>query len=49
MKDHADWKVKSTPELVEKLYQMTLLRFKDLERALYGEGNYRLDGKYKKN
>ena len=42
-------KIKSTPELIEMLYQVTLLHFKDLKRALYGEGNYRLYGKYKKN
>ena len=48
MKLDADWKVKSTPELIEMLYQMTLLHFKDLKRALYGEGTYRLYGKYKK-
>ena len=48
MKLDGDWKVKSTPELIEMLYQMTLLHFKDLKRALYGEGNYRLYGKYKK-
>ena len=43
-----DAEVRSTPELIEMLYQMTLLHFKDLKRALYGEGNYRLYGKYKK-
>ena len=42
MKLDADWKVKSIPELIEMLS-------KDLKRALYGEGNYRLYGKHKKN
>ena len=48
LKHDADWKVKRTAELIEMLSQMTLLHFKDLKRALYGEGNYRLYGKYKK-
>ena len=47
MKFDANWKVQSTPELIDQLYQMTLLHFKDFRRALYGEGNYRLSGKYK--
>ena len=48
MKLDADWKVISTPILIKMLHDMTLLHFKDLKRALYGEGNYRLYGKYKK-
>ena len=48
MKIDADWKVKTTPALIEMIHEMTQLHFKDLKRALYGEGNYRLFGKYKK-
>ena len=44
----ANWKVKSTPELIDMLNEVTLLHFKDVMRALYGEGNYRIGGKYKK-
>ena len=44
----ADWKVQTTPALINMLHEMTQLHFKDLKRSLYGEGNYRLYGKYKK-
>ena len=47
MKPDADWKVQRTPELIEMLYEMTLLHFKDLKRSIYGEGNYRLHGKHR--
>ena len=43
MKLDADWKVQR--KLIEMLYEMTLLHFKDLKRSIYGEGNYRLHGK----
>ena len=45
MKLDADWKVQR--KLIEMLYEMTLLHFKDLKRSIYGEGNYRLHGKYR--
>ena len=48
MKLDANWKVQSTPALIRMLHDMTLLHFKDMKRALYGDGNYRLYGKYKK-
>ena len=48
MKLDANWKVRNTPALIRMLHDMTLLHFKDLKRALYGDGNYRLYGKYKK-
>ena len=48
MKLDANWKVKSTPALINMLHDMTLLHFKDFKRALYDEGNYRLSGRYKK-
>ena len=46
MKLDANWKVKSTPDLIDQLHEMNLLHFKDYRRALYGMGNYRLCGKY---
>ena len=48
MKLDANWKVKNTPDLINMLHEMTMLHFKDFRRALYGEGNYRLYGKYAK-
>ena len=48
MKLDANWKVQSTPDLITMLHDITRLHFKDFKRALYGEGNYRLCGKYKK-
>ena len=48
MKLAANWKVKSTPELIEMSYKMTLLHLNDFRRALYGQGNYRLYGKHKR-
>ena len=48
LKLDANWKVKSTPDLINMLHEMTMLHFKDFKRALYGEGNYRLYGKYAK-
>ena len=48
MKLDANWKVKNTPDLINMLHGITLLHFKDFERALYGEGNYRLYGEYTK-
>ena len=41
----ANWKVKSTPDLINMLQGFTLLHFKDFKRALSNEGNYRLYGK----
>ena len=38
----ADWRPGTTPEMIELLYHMTLLYFKDFRRALYCGGNYRL-------
>ena len=49
MKLDANWKVKNSPELMRMLHEMTLLHFKDFRRALYGTGNYRLFGKYRKH
>ena len=46
MKLDANWKVKNTPALIRMLHDM--LHFKDLKWALYGDGNYRLYGKYKR-
>ena len=48
MKLDANWKIKNSPELIRMLHEMTLLHFKDFRRALYGAGNYRLCGKYRK-
>ena len=42
MKLDADWRPGTTPEMIELLYHMTLLHFKDFRRALYCGGNYRL-------
>ena len=46
MKLDADWKVHTTPALINLLREVTQLHFKDLKRSLYGEGNYRLYGKF---
>ena len=46
MKLDADWKVHTTPALINLLHEMTQLHFKGLRRSLYGEGNYRLYGKF---
>ena len=35
VKRDANWKVKSTPELIDMLHEVTLLHFKDFRRALY--------------
>ena len=48
MKLDANWKVKTTPDLIQMLHDMTLLHFKYFRRAMYGDGNYRLYGTYKK-
>ena len=48
MKLNADWKPGKTPEMIELLYQMKLLHFKDFPRALYGSGKYRLVAHKKK-
>ena len=48
MKVDANWKVKTTPDLIQMLHEMTLLHFKDFRRAMYGDGNYRLCDSYKK-
>ena len=48
LKLDVNWKVKSAPDLINMLHEMTMLHFKDFKRALYGEGNYRLHGKYAK-
>ena len=48
MKSDANWKVKSTPELIDMLHELTVLHFKDFRRALKEEGDYRIHGKYKK-
>ena len=48
MKSDANWKVKSTPEFIDILHETTVLHFIEFRRALYGEGNYRIHGKYKK-
>ena len=45
MKLDADWKAQR--KLIEMLYEMTLLHFKDLKRSIYDEGNYRLHGRYR--
>ena len=47
MKLDANWKVKTTPDLIQMLHEMTLLHFQDFKRAMYGDGNYRLHGTYK--
>ena len=48
MKLNADWEPGKTPDMIELLYQMTLLHFKDFRRALYAAGNYRLVAHKKK-
>ena len=48
IKMEADWKSMKTPELIHLLHQVTLLHFKDVRRSLYGSGNYRLAGAFKK-
>ena len=47
MKLDADWKVGKTFQVIELLYEMTILHFKDFRRALYGGCNYRLFGNKK--
>ena len=47
MKLDANWKVKTTPDLIQMLHEMTLLHFKDFRRAMH-DGNYRRYGTYKK-
>ena len=48
MKLDADWKIGKTFEVIELLYEITELHFKDFRRALYGSGHYRLVAKQKK-
>ena len=45
MKLDAKWKPGKTVEMIENLYGITELHFKDFRRALYGGGNYRLANK----
>ena len=46
LKMAVDWNPKATPELLEAIYNVVNLQFKDTRRALYGTGNYRLAPKY---
>ena len=34
--------------MVKMIHELTILHFKDLKRSLYGEGNYRLCGRYRR-
>ena len=45
----AKWRPAKTPDLIDLLYQITVLHFKDFRRALYGEGNYPLVKKLRKH
>ena len=47
IKMDAEWKSMRTPELINMLHSITMLHFKDVRRALYGSGNYRLAGAFK--
>ena len=38
-----------TPDLIDLLYQIIVLHFKDFRQALYGEGNYRILKKLRKH
>ena len=38
----ANWKPSDSKSLINLLYEITLLHFKDFRRPLYGSGNYRL-------
>ena len=36
----ANWQRLKLPELLEKLYEIVKLQYKDMRRSLYGHGNY---------
>lgn len=40
LKLSTNWKTCKLPELVEKLHKIVQLQYRDIRRALYGEGNY---------
>ena len=42
MKLDAKWKSENTARLIELLHDMVRLHLRDVRRALYGNGNYRL-------
>ena len=42
LKLSANWKALRLPELVDKLYQIVQLQYKDIRRSLHGQGNYAL-------
>ena len=48
LKLDAKWTPAKKPELIEMLHQVTVVHFRDIRRALYGEGNYRLVKRLKK-
>ena len=48
IKMDAKWKSHRTRDLIDLLHEITLLRFKDLKRSMYGDGNYQLQGDFKK-
>ena len=44
----ADWKTNTMPNMINLIHEIILLHFKDFKRSLYGEGNFRLHGKFRK-
>lgn len=40
LKLSTNWKTCKLPKLVEKLHKIVQLQYRDIRRALYGEGNY---------
>ena len=47
MKVAVNWKPQSTPELIQKLYNMVDSQFINLRSALYSTGEYELTSSYK--
>ena len=42
MKLDVKWKAGTTPDMISMLREIVSLHFRDMRRALYGSGNYRL-------
>ena len=48
MKIDANWKPHNTPELIKLLSDMVKLLMLDLQRSIYGLGNFHLIGQFRK-
>ncbi|CAG2205346.1 unnamed protein product [Mytilus edulis] len=46
LKSAVNWKPKRTPDLIDIIYNVVDLQYKDAKRSLYSSGNYRLTPKY---